>query len=369
MDLLSALLDSVRDAASARNPVGLLLAMVTVLVPAIGMLVRTWKRNRELETEAEALRVMMQGLQDRTHRLTGELQECRSEETNLRSDLSNTKSLLSIEREKCQDSIEKLALADHQLIYSKRKIENFEVLVKRHHNEAAELSERAEELRILANGAKWEVSALRSDLKNARARVADLEGNLSAGVGDLRREVDDLRTRNARLTARLDEAHDELANVEGERQVERSKRRALESEVGRADSDKVAALEESLDDYKARLKQSDSGRSVIDQVLHDLRLSQGDIWRKKPVLRPPFYSERLKHSKPIMMIANLKGGVGKTTLAANLAAHYHEHDERVLLIDFDYQGSLSAMVLTRIGRISSRIPSSFFVMNHLKLTV
>jgi chromosome partitioning protein len=53
----------------------------------------------------------------------------------------------------------------------------------------------------------------------------------------------------------------------------------------------------------------------------------------------------MARSIPIITLANLKGGVGKTTLAANLAAWFDAQGERVLLIDLDHQGSLSAMAL------------------------
>lgn len=50
---------------------------------------------------------------------------------------------------------------------------------------------------------------------------------------------------------------------------------------------------------------------------------------------------------PIISLVNLKGGVGKTTLAANIAATWwgKEHRKRVLLIDLDFQASLSGMCL------------------------
>ncbi len=47
----------------------------------------------------------------------------------------------------------------------------------------------------------------------------------------------------------------------------------------------------------------------------------------------------------VITFANLKGGVGKTTMTANIAAYLERLGHRVLLIDFDYQGSLSRTVL------------------------
>lgn len=53
--------------------------------------------------------------------------------------------------------------------------------------------------------------------------------------------------------------------------------------------------------------------------------------------------------KKVITIGNFKGGVGKTTLSSNLAAYYGTHGSRVLLIDFDYQGSLSFCCARMIG--------------------
>jgi len=69
------------------------------------------------------------------------------------------------------------------------------------------------------------------------------------------------------------------------------------------------------------------------------------IWLSKNPEFPPNYNALMKKSIPIITVGNLKGGVGKTTIAANLAAHYAYRGKNVLLIDLDYQGSLSSMML------------------------
>jgi len=89
----------------------------------------------------------------------------------------------------------------------------------------------------------------------------------------------------------------------------------------------------------------------LEKLKQVLRVSGDDVWRLHPPVRPVAL-DRIKTSRvPVIAFANLKGGVGKTTLAANLAAHYTARGKRVLLIDLDYQGSLSTNILRACGAI------------------
>lgn len=70
------------------------------------------------------------------------------------------------------------------------------------------------------------------------------------------------------------------------------------------------------------------------------------VWLHKKPAPPDGYQDFFLNPLPILTVANLKGGVGKTTVAANLGAYFAaEHSERVLFIDLDYQGSLSSMLV------------------------
>lgn len=94
--------------------------------------------------------------------------------------------------------------------------------------------------------------------------------------------------------------------------------------------------------------QNKMGAEAIRKLERIRRISDGtdeSIWSRKLGEGKLDYHRALDRSIPILLVANLKGGVGKTTIAANLAAHYASNGERVLAIDMDYQGTLSALLL------------------------
>jgi cellulose biosynthesis protein BcsQ len=105
----------------------------------------------------------------------------------------------------------------------------------------------------------------------------------------------------------------------------------------------------------------------VQKLQHDIRqITEGaeELWKLKPAAPFDKYREWIHDPKGarIVTIGNLKGGVGKTTLAANLGAYISQvKNLPVLFIDVDYQGSLSSMTLLSVdrGEIGSEVNGLF----------
>lgn len=95
------------------------------------------------------------------------------------------------------------------------------------------------------------------------------------------------------------------------------------------------------------LRTAEGRARVAEQKFDDLKTvldGEVDLWLRKSPQDMGEILRNISRSIPIITICNFKGGVGKTTLSANLAA-YFQQTRRVLLIDFDYQGSLTDKLL------------------------
>lgn len=145
---------------------------------------------------------------------------------------------------------------------------------------------------------------------------------------EARKQAQDLMDDLRKISAASDRSSEDVAALKAENAVLRAA----------AESGANGPLIKELQARDAKFKE------FRDALMGD----EAELWRLRPPVPPADFENRIRNSRlKVFMIANLKGGVGKTTLTANLAAYFAlKRGKRVLLIDFDYQGSLTRTMLT-----------------------
>lgn len=124
--------------------------------------------------------------------------------------------------------------------------------------------------------------------------------------------------------------------------------------------DELKSLRSPVDEQRAREQaELQHTRRRLERLTE---ISQGDgasFWTAAhAAARQGDYERNLRNSIPVCVFANQKGGVGKTTLSANVAAVFAERGERVLAVDMDYQGSLTGLMLAQSGTYPEEFPST-----------
>jgi Mrp family chromosome partitioning ATPase len=184
------------------------------------------------------------------------------------------------------------------------------------------------------------------------------------------------------LNQKVADLHGDVTRLASERDAARADHAAavqLQAKTASALADEAARASKLADDLQvsdAQLADLAETRAASDrkQKTHDNRIEralklQGAIWTQPVMKEPPRFVQRAERPTPVVSLLNLKGGVGKTTLTANLAWALSERGYRVLLIDLDLQGSLSSLMLhneelARLGKeggcstMPCRCPSS-----------
>jgi chromosome partitioning protein len=118
----------------------------------------------------------------------------------------------------------------------------------------------------------------------------------------------------------------------------------------------LSRVDSELAERSNRIAIQEENRRKLVEVL---KQSDEDLWiRYKPILKPEDHDARVGSRKLIVLtIANNKGGVGKSTVTLNMAAHFDKHPlvpgKKHLLIDMDYQGT-SSYVLTAATDVVER---------------
>jgi chromosome partitioning protein len=157
-----------------------------------------------------------------------------------------------------------------------------------------------------------------------------------------------------------------LANAAGKRsgKAEQDNFLRYQAEEAKKESDKLKdRLEKTLEELRiAKENAAAVGRgsgtapSPSDEALLEIRAKvasgKAQLWDLRPAQVPLHIGARIRAGNcKILTIANLKGGVGKTTLTVNLAGYFSQNrKKRVLIVDLDFQGSASGVLLKAAKR-------------------
>lgn len=100
-------------------------------------------------------------------------------------------------------------------------------------------------------------------------------------------------------------------------------------------------LATAMDELERRRKLLERGERRIKKAIG----LDGFLWMAKSLRRIPRFLSIQDRRQAIVSVLNLKGGVGKTTVTAQLGAAFARRGYRVLFIDLDLQGSLTDTLL------------------------
>ncbi|MBI3822473.1 MAG: AAA family ATPase [Planctomycetes bacterium] len=109
---------------------------------------------------------------------------------------------------------------------------------------------------------------------------------------------------------------------------------------------KVTQLNEEIERFQGEVETRDRAITRQKNLVNKMMQIEGQLWEKKALSGPPKFWPLQDRGMPIISVLNLKGGVGKTTVTAHLAAAFSAKGYRVLAIDLDLQGSLSGMFIS-----------------------
>lgn len=157
-----------------------------------------------------------------------------------------------------------------------------------------------------------------------------------------------LTDRYDRLRARYEEARDKFYRIKKAYLDLRDR----PTEPGPSDPN------ETDEDLKVRLTKVEAERDEarqqaeqLEQQIAEITRFDGKLWLRPSAGSAPPFVPAGERKPVIVSVLNLKGGVGKTTVTANLAATLAKPNARSLVIDLDYQRSLSMLLVNNKERI------------------
>jgi cellulose biosynthesis protein BcsQ len=164
-------------------------------------------------------------------------------------------------------------------------------------------------------------------------------------------QIDDWKMKYSRAEGRAETAETELERLKRKLEVadDRFKEKDrllttlqadLASAVAQLQNPQISAQPmKTIEELQARIAKYDELRAALFGA-------EDEVWKLRDATPPTKFEQRMLDSLiRVITVMNLKGGVAKTTIVASLAAHFAKLGKRVLVIDFDYQGSLTRMMI------------------------
>ena len=138
--------------------------------------------------------------------------------------------------------------------------------------------------------------------------------------------------REAEFEKERAEFHREISQLKSQHAEELMRQREQVMEATRAQNEAESEREKMA-----------TALAALQRRLSDLESFDGKLWEQDNQAAPPAFVSSADRKTRFISIVNLKGGVGKTTLTANIGVMLARKNHRVLLVDLDFQGSLTRL--------------------------
>lgn len=148
------------------------------------------------------------------------------------------------------------------------------------------------------------------------------------------------------LTVAKSRYEKQVQKLERESAIARRDVRALETDNGRLHRKSKFMRRQ------AALRQRDL--SALQKHLADLQSWDGRLWERPLTGESPAFVDATQRRSRMIAVVNLKGGVGKTTLTANLGVTLARRGRCVLMVDLDFQYSLTGLCTSNEQRLMLR---------------
>jgi chromosome partitioning protein len=182
-------------------------------------------------------------------------------------------------------------------------------------------------------------------------------------IRELRTQISSVTIANRDLESSKEQLQDEVRKGDRERAWLQEKTKLQEGQILTLQEKATELSEECVIhatrvvDVGAKIKQERNARRLLarqveaySRQLDAVDNSDGKVWERPACGTVVPFVPLSQRRAAIISLVNLKGGVGKTTLTANIGAAFAAEGLRVLLIDLDHQSSLTNRCLAHRDR-------------------